>query len=210
MMIKADDKKTKVMPTDDEIAKDARSEAESAAEAGSDASAAGMSPEAAETEESLKAQCDELRDKLLRAQAECANISKRMHQQNVEAVKHAGMGLAREILLVVDSLDRSLAGLQSGAADGSVLDGIRLIADQLAKVLSDHGVKPIESVGHPFDPMRHEAMMSDYESDKPVGTVTAEYQRGYMMHDRVLRPAKVVVAAKKADEQPDSAQDAGG
>ncbi|OWY73382.1 nucleotide exchange factor GrpE [cyanobacterium TDX16] len=210
MMIKADDKKKIVMPTEDEIAKDAPAEADSASEAGSGASAAGMSTEAGETEASLRAQRDELRDKLLRAQAECANISKRMHQQNVEAVKHAGMGLAREVLHVVDSLDRSLEGLQSGAAGGSVLDGIKLIADQLAKVLSDHGVKPIESVGHPFDPMRHEAMMSDYESDKPVGTVTAEYQRGYMMHDRVLRPAKVVVAAKKADEQPGSAQDAGG
>ncbi|OQZ05826.1 MAG: nucleotide exchange factor GrpE [Planctomycetes bacterium UTPLA1] len=205
MMLKAEEKKKIVMPTDDEMMRDSPYGAESSSEAGSGASAARMSTEAGETEVSLRAQRDELQDKLLRAQAECANISKRMHQQNVEAVKYAGMSLAREVLHVVDSLDRSLAGFQSGAADGSVLDGIRLIADQLAKVLSDHGIKPIESVGHPFDPMRHEAMMSDYESDMPVGTVTAEYQRGYMMHDRVLRPAKVVVATKKADEEPDSA-----
>lgn len=205
MMLKAEEKKKIVMPTDDEMMRDSPYGAESSSEAGSGASAARMSTEAGETEVSLRAQRDELQDKLLRAQAECANISKRMHQQNVEAVKYAGMSLAREVLHVVDSLDRSLAGFQSGAAGGSVLDGIRLIADQLAKVLSDHGIKPIESVGHPFDPMRHEAMMSDYESDMPVGTVTAEYQRGYMMHDRVLRPAKVVVATKKADEEPDSA-----
>ncbi|GMU33435.1 MAG: hypothetical protein AMXMBFR20_13070 [Planctomycetia bacterium] len=205
MMLKAEEKKKIVMPTDDEMMRDSPYGAESSSEAGSGASAARMSTEAGETEASLRAQRDELQDKLLRAQAECANISKRMHQQNVEAVKYAGMSLAREVLHVVDSLDRSLAGFQSGAAGGSVLDGIRLIADQLAKVLSDHGIKPIESVGHPFDPMRHEAMMSDYESDMPVGTVTAEYQRGYMMHDRVLRPAKVVVATKKADEEPDSA-----
>lgn len=204
-MLKAEEKKKIVMPTDDEMMRDSPYGAESSSEAGSGASAARMSTEAGETEASLRAQRDELQDKLLRAQAECANISKRMHQQNVEAVKYAGMSLAREVLHVVDSLDRSLAGFQSGAAGGSVLDGIRLIADQLAKVLSDHGIKPIESVGHPFDPMRHEAMMSDYESDMPVGTVTAEYQRGYMMHDRVLRPAKVVVATKKADEEPDSA-----
>lgn len=192
-MTRAEEKREVAGPSDEDVARNAGDSADSELESASNG----------DTLESLRAERDELKDKFLRAQAECANISKRMHQQNVEAVKHAGMGLAREVLHVVDSFDRSLAGLQSVSADASLIDGVRLIADQLVKVLSDHGVRPIEAVGHAFDPMRHEALMSDYESDKPAGTVTAELQRGYTIHDRVLRPAKVMVAATKPDAAPE-------
>lgn len=198
-MTKAEEKKKIAMPTDEDVDRYAGKSPES----GDEAAGQGAAVPAGDAMETLRTERDELKDKLLRAQAECANISKRMHQQNVEAVKLAGMGLARDVLHVVDSFERSLAGFQSVSADSSLTDGVKMIADQLAKVLSDHGIKPIEAVGKPFDPSRHEAMMSDYESDKPVGTVTAELQRGYTMHDRVLRPAKVMVAAQKAEESSD-------
>lgn len=153
-----------------------------------------------ETTDALRTERDQLRDKLLRAQAECANISKRLHQQHGEALKHAGMGLARELLPIVDNFERSLAGMTAEHEKDSVIAGIKLIADQLVKVLRDHGVEPIEAVGKPFDPTYHEAMMTDSNSPLPPGTVTSELQRGYTLHGRVLRPARVTVAAEPADQ----------
>lgn len=145
--------------------------------------------------DAVRRELDECKDKLLRAQAECANISRRLHQQQVEAVRYATMGLARDVLHVLDSFDRSLQNMETAQADKAMLDGVRLIADQLDKVLKDHGITPIEAEGRAFDPTIHEAMMSDTNSDAAPGTVTRELVRGYMMNDRVLRPAKVMVAA---------------
>ncbi len=153
-----------------------------------------------ETLDALRTERDQLKDKLLRAQAECANISKRLHQQHGEALKLAGMGLARELLPIVDNFERSLEGMTAEHEKDSVIAGIKLIADQLVKVLRDHGVEPIEAVGKPFDPTYHEALMSDPASDLPPGTVTSELQRGYTMHGRVLRPARVTVAAEPAEQ----------
>ncbi|HKQ47672.1 MAG TPA: nucleotide exchange factor GrpE [Phycisphaerae bacterium] len=157
-----------------------------------------------ETIESLRIERDQLRDKLLRAQAECANIPKRLHQQHSEALKLAGMGLVRELLPIADNFERSIASMTAEHEKDTVIAGIKLIADQLYKVLRDHGVEPIDAVGKPFDPMFHEAMMSDTTSNLAPGTVTSELQRGYMMHGRVLRPARVTVAA----EPPDSSDEA--
>ena len=149
-----------------------------------------------ETIESLRRQIEEYKDKVLRAQAECANISKRLQQQHAESLKYAGMDLARALLPVVDSFQRTMQSLDAEASENdAVAQGVRLIAEQLDKVLREHGVEPIAAVGEPFDPKFHEAMMQDRQSDMPPGTVTMEMERGYKKHDRVLRPAKVAVAA---------------
>jgi molecular chaperone GrpE len=136
---------------------------------------------------------------MLRAQAECANITKRLTQDRAEAVKLAGMGLARALLAVLDNFERTLANLREAHAEDPVIAGVKLIADQLAKVLKDHGVEPIESVGKPFDPMYHEALMHDRQAEAPPGTITQELERGYTMHGRVLRHAKVAVGAAPTD-----------
>lgn len=154
----------------------------------------------AETLDSLRAERDQLKDKLLRAQAECANIPKRLHQQHAEALRLAGMGLVRDLLPIVDNFERSIASMSAEHEKDTVISGIKLIADQLTKVLRDHGVEPIDAVGRPFDPMYHEAMMSDSTSDQPPGTVTSELQRGYTMQGRVLRPARVTVAAEPSEK----------
>jgi molecular chaperone GrpE len=158
-----------------------------------------------ETLESLQAQIEEYREKLLRAQAECANVSKRLRGQHAESLKTAAMALARDLLPVVDSFERTVSSLGESGADDPVVQGVKLIADQLSAALEAHGVKPIEAVGRPFDPTMHEAMLEDANSDLPPGTVAAELQRGYTMNDRVLRPSKVAVSpaaggADRADE----------
>ncbi len=148
-----------------------------------------------QTTESLRAQLDEYKDKLLRAQAECANVSKRLRQHHQESLKLAAMDLARNLLPVVDNFERTLSNLGDTAADDPLVQGVKLIAEQFTRVLKDHGIEPIEAVGLAFDPTLHEAMMQDRDSDQPAGTVTQEMQRGYKMNDRVLRPARVAVAA---------------
>jgi molecular chaperone GrpE len=158
--------------------------------------------------ESLKAQLAECQDKLLRAQAECANIAKRLGQQHEEALRLAPMPLARDLLHVLDSLERTLRSLGGARADDPVAQGVKLVADQLMKVLKDHGVEPIDAVGRPFDPARHEAMMVDPSSDLPHRTVISEFQRGYLIRGRMLRPARVVVSGdeeKAAESAPQAA-----
>ncbi len=154
--------------------------------------------------EQLQAERAELQDKLLRAQAECANISKRLSQQHAASLKMAGMTLARALLPVMDGFDRTLGVLDearenAGGQDGPVAEGVRLIAEEFRKSFREQGVVSLEPVGDAFDPMRHEAMMQDKDTDAPAGTVTQVFQSGYMMHDRVLRPAKVAVAAGSDD-----------
>ncbi|HPF40906.1 MAG TPA: nucleotide exchange factor GrpE [Phycisphaerae bacterium] len=149
--------------------------------------------------EALRAERDELRDRLLRAQAECANISKRLTQQHQNAMKTAGLDLARSMLSVLDNLDRTVDAIPGHDANDALVVGVRMVREELIKALKDHGVTPIEAMGAVFDPMMHEAMLQDFQTDAPAGTVSQEFQRGYCMHDRVLRPAKVAVAAAKPD-----------
>jgi molecular chaperone GrpE len=157
--------------------------------------------EETETVESLRARLAECEDKLLRSQAEVANTSKRLRQQHAASLKLAGMDIARDLLPVVDNFHRTLSSLDESAPDDPIVQGVRLIADQLDKVLKDRGVEAIQAVGQPFDPTLHEAMMQDRESDMPPGTVTREFERGYKMNDRVLRPAKVAVAADTRESE---------
>lgn len=166
---------------------------------------AGVAPQD-EAPKSAAEQAIEYRDKWLRAQAECANISKRLRQEYSESLKMAGMGLARSLLPVLDSFDRTLSSLGDSGSDDPVAQGVRLISDQLTKTLRDHGIKPIEAVGKTFDPSLHEALMQDRESDVPPNTVTQELERGYTMNDRVLRPSKVAVTVG-ADSEPQDAEE---
>lgn len=148
----------------------------------------------------LQGQLVELTDKLRRAQAECANITKRLTQQNVEAHQFGGISLARAILPVLDNLERTLASQDAGGGGGPFIEGVELIRAQLVKTLREFGVEPIESLGRPFDPHLHQAMIQDRQTDRPPGTITQEFECGYRIHDRVLRPAKVAVAAAPMED----------
>lgn len=149
--------------------------------------------------ETIRAECEDLRDRLKRAQAECANISKRLTQQHQNAMKTAGLDLARSMLSVLDNLDRTVDAIPGHDANDALVVGVKMVRDSFLQALKEHGVAPIESVGAAFDPMQHEAMLQDFQTDAAAGTVTQELQRGYRMHDRVLRPAKVAVAAAKPE-----------
>jgi len=176
------------------------------------AAAADAAPPDADAEENfdqVRARRDEFHDKYLRAQAECVNISRRLSQEHAESLKLAGMALARALLPCLDNFRRTLDNLDASAKDDPIVEGVGLIAAEFEKVLTDHGVAPIEAIGKPFDPALHQAMMQDHESDAPAGTVTRELEPGYMMHGRVLRHSKVVVSAAPAADGDEEADDDG-
>lgn len=208
-----------IVPTDEERsrygsasndgkgAKAGEAEAERGAAESTDANASGETESAPTTPSSpeqrlaaLERERDALKDRFLRAQAECVNVSKRLRRQHSEAMKLAGMDLARGLLPVFDSLERTLLSLDDSVKDDPVRQGVELIRTEFLKVFREHGIVPIEAEGKPFEPSMHEALMQDRETDLPAGTVTRELQRGYKIHDRVLRPAKVAVAARAESE----------
>jgi molecular chaperone GrpE len=141
-------------------------------------------------------------DRYLRTVAEFDNVRKRGAREREEYTRYANESLLRDILPVLDNLDRAMQAARSEPAT-SLTTGVELIQRELLRVLERHGVTPFTSVGQPFDPERHEAIARVQSPDLPDMSVTAETARGYLLHGRVLRPAMVTVAV--APEHPGAA-----
>jgi molecular chaperone GrpE len=120
-----------------------------------------------------------------------------------DVVKYANEKLLKELLTVIDNLERAVnaAQPQDGDQQDPLLQGVNLTLSEVLKILQRHKVTPIESLGQPFDPNFHQAMMQEEVNDQPANTVTREMQKGYMIHDRLLRPA--LVAVSKAASEPE-------
>lgn len=142
----------------------------------------------------LRREAQELRDKNLRIVAEMQNQQRRAQREKDEALKYAESSFAKELLVVLDGLERARdAAVQSGSA-GPVVDGVRIVYEQFLKILADHGIQPVDATGHPFSPDVHEAVMQQPSAEHAPGTVVQQLARGYQMHGRVLRTAKVIVS----------------
>jgi len=137
-------------------------------------------------------------DRYLRAVAEFDNVRKRSAREREEYTRYANESLLRDILPVLDNLDRALHAARSEPAT-SLTTGVELIQRELLRVLEKFGVTPFTSVGQPFDPERHEAIARVQSPDLPDMSVAAETARGYLLHGRVLRPAMVTVAVAPDD-----------
>ncbi|HWB45304.1 MAG TPA: nucleotide exchange factor GrpE [Hyphomicrobiaceae bacterium] len=147
----------------------------------------------------LRAETADLKDKLLRAHAEVENIRKRSEREREDTAKYAVTRLARDMVTVGDNFQRAIEAVPAGAAETdpalkSFLDGMTLIERELINVLERHGIRRIEPLNEPFNPHFHQAVMELARSDVPAGTVVQMFQAGYMIEDRVLRPAMVAVA----------------
>jgi len=136
-------------------------------------------------------------DLYLRSQAELENYRKRVQRDRQDLLKFGNENLLRELLPVVDNLDRAVAhAREAGDADQQgLLEGVEMTLGQFHKVLDKFHVTPITSLGEPFDPARHEAMGQFQTSEFPPNTVAQELQKGYLLHDRLLRPAMVMIAS---------------
>jgi len=146
-----------------------------------------------ETLESLRQERDELQDRLLRTAAEFDNYRKRTDRERRELTDAIAADLMRDIVLVVDDLERALTA-SVDAADPALRSGVELIYRQLLEVLRRRGAEPFDSVGQDFDPAWHEALASEPANGRRDGEVTAEIRRGYRIGSRLLRPSLVRVA----------------
>ena len=183
---------------DEELKDDAASESETVAEEKDEA------PSEDDPEERAKAaekKCDEYYDRLLRASAEFDNYKKRTTREMRDVVRYANEKLFKEIISVADNLERAISSAdQEGKEDDPLLQGVRLTLNEVEKILERHKVVPIKSLGETFDPNFHQAMMQQASADHPANTVISEMQKGYKLHDRLLRPAMVVVSKAEAEE----------
>lgn len=148
----------------------------------------------------LTAERDELKDRTLRTLAEMENLRRRTEREVADARAYAVTNFARDLLTAADNIRRAIESVPAEAretADGAfkaLLDGIELTERDLAKTFERHGVKLLEPKGQRFDPNRHQAMFEVPDAEVPSGTVVQVMQAGYVLGDRVLRPALVGVA----------------
>jgi molecular chaperone GrpE len=144
-------------------------------------------------------QAEQERDQFLallqRTRADFENYEKRVLRDLAQERRFMHGGLAKDLLPVIDNLDRAMQAAKQAGEQGPLVQGVAIVQGQLLDALKRHGVTVIDAVGQPFDPSQHEAVMQQPAPDKGAGTVLQVVEQGFAIHDRVLRPAKVIVAA---------------
>jgi molecular chaperone GrpE len=151
---------------------------------------------------------DELKDQLLRVMAETENFKKRAQRDQAQFLKRANESLVKDMLPVLDNLERALEAAQDNGETSGVIEGLELIQRDFLKVLEKNGLEEVEAMGQPFDPEYHEAMMQQDDAEADENTVLCVYQKGYTFHDRLIRPAMVVVSKKPAGSYTESGEEA--
>lgn len=150
--------------------------------------------------DALKADLETAKQDILYAKAEAQNVRRRAEKDVQDARAYAATGFARDVLSVSDNLERAIAAIPESLREDdkmkALVTGIEATQRELEKVFGQHGVKRITSVGLPLDPNQHQAMMEVPTDEHEEGTIVQEMQSGYMIKDRLLRPAMVGVAKK--------------
>jgi molecular chaperone GrpE len=148
----------------------------------------------------IQKELEEARQQTLYARAETQNVRRRLEQEKHAATAYAVTGFARELLSVRDNLDRALAAVPEELREddriAALLAGIEATARELESVFQRHGIKRVDAMGEPLDPNRHQAMLEVPTDEAEPGTIVQEMQPGYMIKERLLRPALVGVARK--------------
>ena|SRR5688572_5236738 len=175
----------------DRFDNDEASQATAEVDVSADVSAAEVS--SAKIEEELKREKAALQDRLLRTAAEFDNYRKRVERERRDQADAAAAAAIEDLLPIIDNLERALQAPAGADVDG-YRKGVELVHQQMMELLRRRGVKPIESVGAAFDPRFHEAVVHEASADHREGEVIEEMRRGYMLGERLLRPAMVKVA----------------
>jgi len=137
---------------------------------------------------------DDLRERLLRVQAELENFRKRSRREYEDAQRYREIDLLRDLLPVLDNVLRAIEAAEKTTDIESLRSGFRMTAQQIEKLLASHGCTTIPTDGVPFDPTVHDAILQQVVPGTAAGTVVGSASRGYKLHDRVVRPAQVIVA----------------
>ena len=130
--------------------------------------------------------------------ADMENFRKRTRQNTQEQLRYASLPVMNDVLEAADNLQRAVGSAESDADSGSLLEGVKMVAQQISSILEKHGCQKIETVGQPFDPNCHEAVQMQASDEFPANTVMLEVRTGFKLHDRVIRTAQVFVSTGPA------------
>jgi molecular chaperone GrpE len=170
-----------------------------------EAQAASAAPEDLESLRSRVTVAEQQRDEYLallqRTRADFENYQKRIQRDLAEDQRYAHTAFVRELLPVLDNLQRALDAARQQAETGPLVQGVALVQSQLLDIFDRFGVTPIDVLGQPFDPNLHEGILQQPRTDVAPGTVVEVLEPGYRLYERVLRPARVVVAAPPTPER---------
>lgn len=154
--------------------------------------------------ETLRGELEDSKDRLLRAMADLENYRRRVHREMDDQCRYANVQLIRDLLPALDNLERAIQAAQAaGESAGGLVEGVKLVVQQLQAALEQHGCVRIGALGVPFDPNLHEAILQQPSNEHPPGTVMQVVRPGFRLYDRVVRPSQVIVAAPPAE--PDGA-----
>ncbi len=164
--------------------------------------------------ESKELEAKQNHDRFLRQLAEMDNFKKRTAREKEETIKYGNEGLVRDLLPIMDNLERAVEHVQGGGNGKPLLEGIEMILKSLLEVLQKHGVTQISAKGEPFDPQKHEAFAQVEREDLVANTVVEELHKGYLQFDRLLRPSLVSVAKSpetiKKEDSPEEVENGEG
>ncbi|RVU36186.1 nucleotide exchange factor GrpE [Hwanghaeella grinnelliae] len=196
----ADPEKNEELPEDEAEQQEAGPEAAAEAEAAAE-------PGEADPVEALAAENAELKDRLMRALAEVENVRRRADKERQDAAKFGPSGLAKELLAVADNLGRALQSVtdedrEASASVKNLVVGVEMIEKQFVDAFERFHIKRIDPLGEKFSYEKHQAISEATDTGQPAGTIVQVLQPGYMMHERLLRPAMVVVAKGDSDAVP--------
>jgi molecular chaperone GrpE len=152
----------------------------------------------------LEAELSEVQEQLLRTAADAENFKKRLQREKEEQTRYANESLMRELLPAIDNLERALEHSRSESDQGSLVEGLNMTLKGFLGTLARFGCTQVEAEGKPFDPNFHEAVSQEDSADHEPNTVLNELQKGYMLKERLLRPAMVLVSKRSRQQDSDS------
>lgn len=142
----------------------------------------------------------ETQERVLRTAADAENFKKRLQREKEEQTRYANESFMRELLPVIDNLERALEHSEADADQGGLLEGLNMTLKGFLDTLTRFGCTPVEAAGKPFDPNFHEAVSQEESADHEPNTVLRELQKGYMLKERLLRPAMVLVSKRTSQQ----------
>lgn len=152
--------------------------------------------------EKLVAEKDEIFARLQRLSADYLNYQKRSSKQVAESIAYEKELIIKSLLPVLDNFDHTLSNTENPQNSADLLKGVKIIYDQFLAILKTHGIEQIITVGEKFDPKCHQALMQKTEPDREDMIILKEFQKGYKLADKIIRPAVVIVNKKASEDQP--------
>ena len=191
-------------PTEDDAPVEQGDQQEPTAEVDAEAIADAVASACAEeesgsSEPNLEAELAEEKDRVLRLQAEMENLRTRTAREIVDERRYGALPLLRDLLPAADNIDRAIEAAEQNEDSASLLEGFKLVKQQILTVFEQHNCKPIDALGQPFDPQIHEAILQQPSDEQPANHVMMVTQIGYLLHDRVVRPSQVIISSGPAE-----------